>query len=184
MPALSNPLCHSGYGILRRRQPKVKKRNPPAARVAAFQHRNIGLPRARGFQCETSLTANQFAHAFNQHTPSGKSSGFRIIRRDLPRYLIRVKKDGMTKARWNQEPRCSRFSRPIRPANDENFLRGSRQLATLRLSIYHGHRRFLIAAPQHCYTGCSSRFFFSSPSATGPCVSAVGGFGASPIRFE
>jgi hypothetical protein len=33
------------------------------------------------------------------------------------------------------------------------------------------------------YAGCSS-FFSPFFSTTGPCVSAVGGGGASPIRFE
>lgn len=41
---------------------------------------------------------------------------------------------------------------------------------------------FLVTRSHAPYAGCSS--FFGPFSNTGPCVSTVGGGGASPIRFE
>jgi len=70
-----------------------------------------------------------------------------------------------------QNPRSRSLAGPIRTADDND--------------LFHVHisRPIVLAA----YAGCSSLLlpFFSGPAmGTGPCVSAVGGGGASPIRFE
>ena len=110
------------------------------------------------------MISDHIPHPFNHHSARRKSYAFNIVRRNAPRDLIGIQEGVYAKPVRQQKLGCCSLSRAVRAAEDNN--------------VFH----VLSSGPAR-YAGCNSRFwsFFSS---TGPCVSAVGGGGASPMRLE
>jgi hypothetical protein len=171
MAALAHSSRYPGYSHLGCRKPKVEERNTPPILFAALQKAQIGLPRTSSFKRKTPFFDHKNSHSLNHSAPRSECSRVHVVRRDASRNLVSIEVRVQFERFSQQNPRCRRLSGSIRTANYDDLFQVHFSRPILRVP----------------YAGCSSLLppFFSDPAmGTGPCVSAVGGGGASPIRFE